>query len=228
MGSRGRTNSRRLFDLLVAGMPSDRDVEGAVRRTVILAEGFQIPDFKLDAGFPSLREAYAAMRAHQVIHDLARSLRDHSEVPSTFDGEAPELAFSTNEARLTIGSWYEVQVGPEGETAPAKLFKELSPNLNDQQRAFFSCRTGGKLLLASPFQQQSCRPIDGTPQRSLNVLIPPRSKRSRRRSRRLCGCLMRVKIQRARSCSRIWPGRPTSTALSALLIAIFQRNMPNG
>lgn len=136
--------------VFLTNMPSDRDLEGAVRRTVILAEGFQIPDFKLDAGFPSLREAYAAMRAHQDIHDLARSLRDHSEVPSTFDGEAPELAFSTNEARLTIGSWYEVQVGPEGETAPAKLLQGIVSEPERSATCIFQLQDGRQVVVGAP------------------------------------------------------------------------------
>ncbi|WP_260436180.1 hypothetical protein [Burkholderia sp. Bp9143] len=121
-----------------------------MRRTVILAEGFQIPDFKLDAGFSSLREAYAAMRAHQDIHDLARSLRDHSEVPATFDGEAPELAFSTNEARLRVGSWYEVQVGPEGETAPAKLLQGIVSEPEQSATCIFQLQDGQQVIVRVP------------------------------------------------------------------------------
>jgi hypothetical protein len=136
--------------VFLTNMPSDRDLEGAVRRTVILAEGFQIPDFKLDTGFPTLRNAYAAMRAHQDIHDLVRSLRDHSEVPATFDGEAPELAFSTNEARLSVGSWYEVQVGPEGETAPAKLLQGVVLEPEQSATCIFQLQDGQQVIVSVP------------------------------------------------------------------------------
>jgi hypothetical protein len=136
--------------VFLTNMPSDRDLEGAVRRTIILAEGFQIPDFKLDAGFPTLREAYAAMRAHQDIHDLLRSLRDHSEVPATFDGEAPELAFSTNEARLSVGSWYEVQVGPKGETAPAQLLQGIVLEPEQSATCVFQLQDGQQVTVSVP------------------------------------------------------------------------------
>lgn len=136
--------------VFLTNMPSDRDLEGAVRRTVILAEGFQIPNFKLDAGFPTLREAYAAMQAHQDIHDLARSLRDHSEVPATFDGEAPELAFSINEARLRVGSWYEVQVGPEGETAPAKLLQGIVSEPEQSATCIFQLQERQQVIVRVP------------------------------------------------------------------------------
>src|ERR1700722_18241203 len=131
-------------------MPSDRDLEGVVRRTVILAEGFQIPDFKLDAGFPTLREAYAAMRAHQDMHDLGRSLRDHSEVPATFDGEAPELAFSKNEARLSAGSWYEVHTGQNGETAPAKLLQGVVSEPEQSAMCIFQLQNGRQVIVKVP------------------------------------------------------------------------------
>lgn len=136
--------------VFLTNMPSDQDLEGAVRRTVILAEGFQIPDFKLDAGFPTLREAYASMRAHQEIHELGRSLRDYSEVPATFDGEAPELAFSTNEARLSIGSWYVVQVGPKGETAPAKLLQGIVTESEQSATCIFQLQDGRQVIVGIP------------------------------------------------------------------------------
>lgn len=159
--------------VFLTNMPSDRDLEGAVRRTVILAEGFQIPDFKLGAKFPTLREAYAAMRAHQDIHDLLRSLRDHSEVPATFDGEAPELAFSINEGRLTVGSWYNVQVGPEGETAPAKLLQGIVTEPEQSAMCIFQLQEGQQVIVKIPLSAAELQAYRRHPATFFGRIDPP-------------------------------------------------------
>jgi hypothetical protein len=72
----------------------------------VLIEGFQIPDFKGDVPAPSLRAAINAREKHIEMHDLIRSIQDHSDVPVTFDGEIPELAFGKSPPRLIIGQKY--------------------------------------------------------------------------------------------------------------------------
>ncbi len=42
------------------------------------------------------------------MHALIKSLADHHQIPATFDGEIPELAFGKTEARLIIGKKYSV------------------------------------------------------------------------------------------------------------------------
>ena len=43
------------------------------------------------------------------MHELLNSIRTHSSIPITFDGENPELAFVDSEQnRLTIGNRYMV------------------------------------------------------------------------------------------------------------------------
>jgi hypothetical protein len=71
-------------------------------------EGFQIPDFKMDVGFAGPRAAHRARLAHADMHQLAASMQNHSEIPVTFDGQAPELAFSNQTPRLIVGERYVV------------------------------------------------------------------------------------------------------------------------
>lgn len=80
----------------------------------VLAEGFRIPEFKEGAQFPSVRHMAESRERHQEMHSLLESLRIHHEIPSTFDGEMPEYAFSKQEPRLLIGRSYIVP-SPEGE-----------------------------------------------------------------------------------------------------------------
>ena len=73
--------------VLMTNAPWEYDLDGPAGRSTCLAEGFQIPDFKEDAMFPTLRAAINARKAHQEIRELVQSIADHSEIPSTFGGE---------------------------------------------------------------------------------------------------------------------------------------------
>lgn len=86
--------------------PQPHHLEGTAFRSTVLIEGFHIPEFKGDAKFETLRAAIDARDAHIEMESLGRSIRDHSEVPATFDGEAPELAYQAGEPRLRIGNRY--------------------------------------------------------------------------------------------------------------------------
>jgi len=94
--------------LFVTNHPFEHNLEGSVFRTSVLAEGFQIPDFKIDTAFPSIRAAYESRKAHADMHQLLKSMNEHSAVPVTFNGEAPELAFGEHQPRLLIGETYLV------------------------------------------------------------------------------------------------------------------------
>lgn len=77
-------------------------------RKSALAEGFKIPDFKLGSGFSSIRDALAARKKHSDMFHLMASLEQHYDIPSTFDGDNPELAFDNQIPRLKIGQKYIV------------------------------------------------------------------------------------------------------------------------
>lgn len=72
------------------------------------AEGFKIPEFNSGLSTPNIREALRIRKDHYEMFQLMKSIREHSEIPSTFDGEAPEMAFGKTEARLKIGERYLV------------------------------------------------------------------------------------------------------------------------
>jgi len=72
----------------------------------ILAEGFKIQEFKMDTGFPSIRDALRAREKHYDMFQLFESIKEHYEIPSTFGGEIPELAFGEVIPRLQIGHRY--------------------------------------------------------------------------------------------------------------------------
>lgn len=95
--------------LLVTNTPWHHHLEVEAFRCSAMADGFQIPDFKGDAAFPSLRAAIEARERHIEMHELLRSMHDHTDIPSTFDGEIPEFAFGEGAPRLLIGQRYRIQ-----------------------------------------------------------------------------------------------------------------------
>jgi hypothetical protein len=81
--------------------------DSPVRRWAFV-EGFKMPDFRLEADYSSLREAREARDRHFEISHLIESLKQHTWVPATFDGDIPELAFGEVHPRLQIGHRYRI------------------------------------------------------------------------------------------------------------------------
>lgn len=92
--------------IFVTNTPWHHHLRDTNIRCEVLIEGFQIADFKGDVPAPSLRAAINAREKHIEMHDLIRSIQDHSEVPVTFDGDIPELAYGESPPRLIIGQKY--------------------------------------------------------------------------------------------------------------------------
>jgi hypothetical protein len=116
--------------LFVTNFPFHHDLDGRVFRSCVLAEGFQIPDFKSDSAFPDLRRALEAREAHSDMHRLVASIRDHTRIPETFDGEIPEFAFGDAQRRLVIGQTYLVK-DQDGIERPRKL---TSATVNETEK----------------------------------------------------------------------------------------------
>lgn len=106
--------------IVVTNTPWHHHLHASNFRCIAMAEGFQIQDFKIDTTFPSLRMAIDARERHIEMYDLIQSIKDHSDIPSTFDGEIPEFAFGGGEARLLIGQRYLV-TDPDGNESPGLL-----------------------------------------------------------------------------------------------------------
>ncbi len=108
--------------LFVTNHPFEYDLEGISEHKAGFAHGFKIPEFSLDFQFTSLREALKAREKHIDMFDLVRSVCEHEEIPSTFDGEYPEFAFAGKDMppRLIIGQKYLIP-DKEGQNVEAIL-----------------------------------------------------------------------------------------------------------
>jgi hypothetical protein len=86
-----------------------------------VAEGFKIPDFKIDSTFTNLRDALRSREKHIDMLDLMNAMKEYQEITSTFGGEIPEYAFGEiQEPRLRIGEKYLVP-DQSGKDVVAKL-----------------------------------------------------------------------------------------------------------
>jgi len=74
----------------------------------VVAYGFQLPEFMPSEPI-SLRQAITYRAQHIEMHDLLLRFSKDQEIPSTFDGEIPSLAFNRDATtRLLIGDRYEI------------------------------------------------------------------------------------------------------------------------
>ena len=76
----------------------------------VIAAGCRIRDFGPDVSFNRFKDVLESEDRHQEILALLDSMNTHYDIPSTFDGENPEIAFRTDggNARLKIGQTYLV------------------------------------------------------------------------------------------------------------------------
>jgi hypothetical protein len=120
----------------------------------MLAAGFKIPDFGLDARHKSYREVLEARERHCEMFALMNSMRTHYEIPSTFDGEIPELAFrgAAGAPRLQIGRLYQVPTAAGG-AAPGRLRDVLVDEHAKTAMGVYELSTGENVMASCPMSE---------------------------------------------------------------------------
>ncbi|MBN1806692.1 MAG: SEC-C domain-containing protein [Sedimentisphaerales bacterium] len=115
-----------------------------------VAEGFKIPDFKLDTAFSNLREALKSREKHIDMLDLMQAMREYDQIPQTFDGEIPEYAFGEiKEPRLKIGNKYLVP-GSSGQEVAGIL--EDAVVMENEKKVFglYRLENGQQIMATCP------------------------------------------------------------------------------
>lgn len=111
----------------ITNMNDQYEADTSALSTMISFCGFKIHDFMGDQ-FSSLREAARARERHWPMFQLLKSMEEHREIPSTFDGELPSEVFVPNAPqRLQVGQFYTVP-GPDGVEVNAKLVEAIVSN----------------------------------------------------------------------------------------------------
>jgi hypothetical protein len=117
----------------------------------VFADGFRIPDFGPDVPHSSYKGVLDARERHVEMFALMKSMQTHYEIPSTFDGEMPELAFQNADSlpRLQFGRWYYVPM-PDGREMPGRLYEA---SVCESTKTVFGCyqlTTGEYINAVSP------------------------------------------------------------------------------
>ena len=114
----------------------------------LLATGFHIPGFGPDAPHSSYKGVLETRARHSEMFALMKSMQTHYEIPSTFDGEMPQLAFqdSGGVPRLQFGRTYLVPM-EDGREVPGRLYDAV---VEEEQKQVVGCYelTTGKTILA--------------------------------------------------------------------------------
>jgi hypothetical protein len=115
----------------------------------VLAAGFRILDFGPDAIHKSYKEILASRCRHTEMFALVKSMQTHYEIPSTFDGEMPQLAFGqSKEPRLQFGRTYLVPTN-DGQEAPGRLYDGIVDVARKQVLGVYELLQSGVSIVAS-------------------------------------------------------------------------------
>jgi hypothetical protein len=117
-------------------------------------EGFNIPEFKLGAQFPDLRAALDARDRHNDIHRVFEAMKNHHTIPSTFEGEIPEVHFheSKNSPSLKIGNRYVIK-DEDGSDIAGEL--ESASVLENEKNAYgiYLLDDGRRIVAVTPLSE---------------------------------------------------------------------------
>ena len=115
----------------------------------ILAAGCRVADFGPDVGFSRFKDWLDSKERHAEMFALLDSMRTHYDIPSTFDGENPELEFrdDAKAPRLKFGQWYLVP-SPGGQEVPARFYEAA---VDEYKKLVMGCyeTADGKHLMAT-------------------------------------------------------------------------------
>jgi hypothetical protein len=115
----------------------------------VLAAGFRIPDFGPDAIHKSYKEILASRSRHAEMFALVKSMQTHYEIPSTFDGEMPQLAFGqSKEPRLQFGRTYLVPTA-DGREAHGRLYDAVVDVARKQVVGVYQLLHDGASIIAN-------------------------------------------------------------------------------
>jgi hypothetical protein len=117
----------------------------------ILATGFHIADFGPDAWHPGYKGILEARERHVEMFALLKSMRTHYEIPATFDGEIPELAFQgpSSLPPLQFGRWYLVPT-QDGQEVRGCLCEAFVNETTKEVFGIYRLKNGDRLAAVCP------------------------------------------------------------------------------
>ena len=141
--------------LFITNHPFEYDLSGIGQERMGFSHGFKIQDFSFDLKFTNIRDVLKAREKHKDMFALIKSICDHQEIPTTFDGEHPEFAFRKQDAppRLLIGNKYLIP-GKDG-----KLIEGILENatVSEQERKIsgvYKTIDGQRIICFNPITEE--------------------------------------------------------------------------
>jgi len=136
--------------VFVTNYPWEHHLRDTNFRTLALFDGFRIPQFSYRHSAATLREAIDARELHRAMHDLSKHMHMYGEIPSTFDGQSPELKFSeTPVPRMLVGQAYALD-GPDGKPTRGVLTDAEVIEQESAAVCVFAMEGGGSAIYRQP------------------------------------------------------------------------------
>jgi hypothetical protein len=141
--------------VFVTNHPYEYDLEGISEHRAGFAHGFKIPEFGFDFRFTNIRNVLIARQKHKDMFDLVKSICEHDEIPSTFDGEAPEFAFAGEETppRLLIGEKYSIH-GHENKDIEGILINATVSETEKKIFGVYRTKEGKQVICTNPITDE--------------------------------------------------------------------------
>ncbi len=158
--------------VLVTNHPFAYDLEGSETPQVVVAEGFNIADFGGSVGYPNYVKAFKAQQRHIDLFRLAKAIA-HFTIPTTFDGEVPEIAFGQAERKWKIGERYDLGGQGTGTLMAASVAEERK-----EVMLTFQTDTAGVAMARVPMTDAELSAYRSHPETFFGVIRPVGSLKS--------------------------------------------------
>jgi hypothetical protein len=140
--------------VFVTNYPCHYNLDSTHYGWAVLAEGFKIPDFKMDTEYSNIRDALRSREKHADMEQLIKSLKDHYEIPATFDGEVPEFAFKPSATRLKIGQKYLIPASDDGKKVMGELTAAWVSETDKLVYGAYKLMDGGSIIATCPLTDE--------------------------------------------------------------------------
>lgn len=148
--------------VLVTNYPFHYSLRETDFRRSVIGEGFKIPGFKGDKQYTGIREALNDEKEHYEMYKLIDSMREHYQIPSTFDGEIPEFAFNKDGVRLIIGQKYGIPI--DGKQVPGVLTDAAVDEHGKRAVGIYQLDDGRSIIADSPISDEELQAYQRYPE----------------------------------------------------------------
>lgn len=141
-----------------------------------IADGYRIPDFGPRAQVNRFKDYLENLERHREMLALFDSLKEHSHIPVTFDGEIPEFAFGGDDEhpRLRIGHEYLVP-NAAGEPVPGVLENAIVVEAWGRAQGIYRLQDGTRAMVSHELTEREWRAWKQHPQTFFGQLEEKRS-----------------------------------------------------